>query len=313
MAQQYAIEDTTMTALANAVRGIVGETRQEISGFEYEDFVVSKTSNASSFTEYDGGYGNGNTLYDVIHIPGATKIVVDIAYQTESVSYDYVQIDVGELSSPPSTTKYGGTTRTRKTLTYSGTDTITIYFKSDGSTDSYLGYYAECRGYDDNGNLVQIAVPVYSEVINDLTIDEMITGLTENGAKSLKYAYITTTYPGSTTSAGGSYTSSPYFDLGHIINRKSKFISVFVAFVSNTMSSNIATTAVLHPLVLYYDGAGTVSKITTGAGTNSNGTDYGFTEATLDDDCRLTISASRGYYTGTQSTKTFALNVIYVE
>ena len=90
MAQQYAIEDTTMTALADAVRGIVGETRQEISGFEYEDFVVSKTPNASSFTENIGGYGNMSSLYDVIHIPGATKIVVDIAYQTESVSYDYV-------------------------------------------------------------------------------------------------------------------------------------------------------------------------------------------------------------------------------
>ena len=129
----------------------------------------------------------------------------------------------------------------------------------------------------------------------------------------MKYAYITTTYAGSTTSPAGSSQSSPYFDLGHIINKKSKFISVFIAFASNTMSSNVATTAVLHPLILYYDGAGTVSKINTGAGSNSNGTDYDFKQATLDDNCRLTITASRSYYTGTNSTKTFTLNVIYVE
>jgi hypothetical protein len=81
MAQQYAIEDTTMTALADAVRGIVGKTRVEESGSIYlGDYKVSKTPNALSFTTRDGGYGNNKSIYDVITIPGAKKIVIDIAY-----------------------------------------------------------------------------------------------------------------------------------------------------------------------------------------------------------------------------------------
>jgi hypothetical protein len=90
MAQQYAIEDTTMTALADGIRGIVGETRLEEAMIEQETVIISKTSNATGFDTYSGEYGNNKTVYDVITIPGASKIVVDMAYQSESTSYDYV-------------------------------------------------------------------------------------------------------------------------------------------------------------------------------------------------------------------------------
>ena len=88
---QYAIEDTTMTALADSVRRVVGETRkEEISSTYIGNYVVSKTDNALSFTERSGGYATSLSTYDVITIPGAVKIVVDVAYQTEGSSYDYL-------------------------------------------------------------------------------------------------------------------------------------------------------------------------------------------------------------------------------
>lgn len=51
---------------------------------------ISKTKNALSFTERSGEYLANQRTYDVVSIPGASKIVVDIAYQSEGVNYDYV-------------------------------------------------------------------------------------------------------------------------------------------------------------------------------------------------------------------------------
>jgi hypothetical protein len=80
MAQLYAIEDTTMTALADSVRGIVGTTRFEEQTIMAPIIKISKTDNAKSFTEKSGDYASNSTRYDIIEIPGASKIVVDIAY-----------------------------------------------------------------------------------------------------------------------------------------------------------------------------------------------------------------------------------------
>lgn len=178
MAQEYAISETTLTALADAVRKNVGETKLIQTGVREPEVKISKTTNATSFTEHSGGYGNNKALYDVVSFPGASKIVVDIAYQTESTNYDYVQIAVGSVSSAPSTStypKYGGTTLTRQELTFENTDTITFYFRSDSSTDAYLGYYAECRAYDEEGNAFR--QPIYEEVPNTMTVDTMISAI----------------------------------------------------------------------------------------------------------------------------------------
>ena len=174
---QYAIEDTTMTALADSVRRVVGETRlEEISSTYIGNYIVSKTDNALSFTEKSGSYATSLSTYDVITIPGAVKIVVDVAYQTEGTSYDYLQVASGAKTSMPSaTTKYGGKTLTRKEITFTDTDTITFYFYSDSSGSDYLGYYAECRGYDAENNVIEIYEKEYEEVPNTMTIEEMIT------------------------------------------------------------------------------------------------------------------------------------------
>lgn len=146
---KYAIEDTTLTALGDAVRNKTEQTRKEIQKNEIVlEKKISKTPHAISFTEYDWttGYGNNTKLYDVINIPGATSLKVDFAVQTESTMYDWLQIASGELDEttfPTNATKYGNSQLQREEVIFENTDTITFYFRSDGSTDNFLGYYAE--------------------------------------------------------------------------------------------------------------------------------------------------------------------------
>lgn len=166
MEKQVLVNESSLTNIANALRNKIGDTRTE-----YETQTVSrplikisKTSNATSHTEKSGGYGYNKSVYDEITIPGASSINVTISYQTESTQYDYVQICQGTKSQfDSSVTKYGGTTLTKKDLTFQG-DSVTFYFKSDSTTDSYLGYYAEITGVDENNEAImeteEIEVPV---------------------------------------------------------------------------------------------------------------------------------------------------------
>jgi hypothetical protein len=91
---------------------------------------------------------------------------------------------------PSTATKYGGKTLTRTQLTFEDTDTITFYFRSDTSNGNYLGYYAECRGYDENNEIITSINPGYIEVFNDLTVEEMIDSLKTAGSTTLQYLQI---------------------------------------------------------------------------------------------------------------------------
>lgn len=159
----YTIDGEILTDIADALRGINGETKiLNMSGMRQVSTKISKTSNAVDFQNHNGRYGNNVSVFDVITIPGATAIVVDMAYQTESINYDYVQVAAGEHATASATwTKYGGNTIAKTQLTFKDTDVITFYFKSDNSSDSFLGYYAECYGLDENGN--RIAWEEYAE------------------------------------------------------------------------------------------------------------------------------------------------------
>lgn len=115
---------------------------------------TSSTTNATGFDTYSGGYGNNVSKLDTVTIDGAASLEVTVQYQTESTNYDWLYIVEGTVTSMPSSgTKYGGTTKTTKTLTFTG-DTVTFCFRSDSSNDSYLGYYAEITGLDADGNVI---------------------------------------------------------------------------------------------------------------------------------------------------------------
>ena len=109
---------------------------------------ISKTSNVSeNGSTYTGGYGDNKAITDKITIPGATELKVTITYATESTNYDWVCVYNGSVT--PSADNYsssisgklGGNSKTTKTYTIPG-DTVQFFFRSDGSSSNYYGYYA---------------------------------------------------------------------------------------------------------------------------------------------------------------------------
>ena len=198
------INDKHLTDIANALRTHYGETkiiRQE--EVRESPMVVSKTPNATGFGAHSGGYGNNTAFYDVVKIPGASTIKVKMAYCTESVNYDYVKVASGELTSMPSSAvAYGGKTLKEVELEFSNTDVITFYFKSDGSNDKYLGYYAECRGYDADGNPAKTTIVISEEEVpNTYKVSDFSTAIANissggGGIGDIKYTQVVLTTMG---------------------------------------------------------------------------------------------------------------------
>ena len=172
------VNENSLTAIGEVLRSKLGETKIETQVQTVHLPIISKTPNAIDFSNHNGGYDNDVKLYDVVHIPGATTIKVKFAYQTEGDTWDYLQIAEGEYDEsnfPTNTTKYGGNSLiTVDEMTYSG-DTLTFFFNSDGGGSNYLGYYAECRGYDASGNEVNPMgeAEVEVEVLNTYKPAEM--------------------------------------------------------------------------------------------------------------------------------------------
>ena len=169
--------ETTVTPVAEWPEGgFTGETTVTYDANGKGSFADGATTNAVT-TKYDGfedvtkyahtdnlddagevaqngGYGNNKSFSRVVTIPGASRLTVDITYQTESTRYDWVCAYVGGTESSPAgdtqcstslTGKLGGTTKTTKSFTVDG-DSVTFWFKSDGSGSDYYGYYAVVKG-----------------------------------------------------------------------------------------------------------------------------------------------------------------------
>ena len=183
------INDSILADIGDALRTHHGETKVVIEEQIVPNIKISKTENAISHTTFSGGYGNSKNIYDVVNIPGATKITVNMSYQSEA-NFDYVQVASGALASMPSTvTKYANKTLSQIELEFDNTDTITFYFHSDGGTDSYLGYYAECTGYDAENNVVTTIKEVEVEKPNTYKVSDFSTAIANisGGVGDIKY------------------------------------------------------------------------------------------------------------------------------
>ena len=91
----------------------------------------------------------------MITIPGASSLKIDVTYQTESTSWDWLYIykgtvtrsqsaDSGQAGTLASSGKLGGPKET-KTIIVPG-DTVSFVWRTDGSGNSYYGYYAVVTG-----------------------------------------------------------------------------------------------------------------------------------------------------------------------
>lgn len=155
------IQDTTLTAIADAIRS-------KTSGGSGEPIVVSShTSNLLSRDDTVVGYGvdgnvsQGGTLFhEVITIPGAVKMHLDLKYQTDSMCAQ-IQISSGDVENTNTWGKgeykytYHKSVK-EETLTIEGTDTITINFINQAMNvnTSYWGFWIDVTGYDASGNQV---------------------------------------------------------------------------------------------------------------------------------------------------------------
>lgn len=152
MADLYSIKKSTLTNIGDALRSKYGETKSAIIQVPY---VVSKTSTA---TGPDTMGTSISSVYSVISIPGATKIEVNLYYSTQTFAKVYVAS--GEYSSniPQDIMYQGGSPNdiAKTQLTFEDTDVITFYWECSFVGLSGLGYYAECIGYDVNGNPIEV-------------------------------------------------------------------------------------------------------------------------------------------------------------
>lgn len=166
------IDDKHLHDIGDALRSKLGNTRieQVVEIIHHPETIgnmaphIAKTPNATGFSTRNGGYGNSiNGETQTITIPGATSLLIDIAYQTESTTYDYLYISIDSV-------KYGGSTLTRKTLTADG-NIVKFTFHSDSSSSDYLGFYAEVYGLDADGNIMQETIPAWDEeVIHEVEV-----------------------------------------------------------------------------------------------------------------------------------------------
>lgn len=188
----YSIYEETLTAIGDALRRRFGDTKMETVQGYLPLTVISKTPNATGPGTYSGAHPNGET-YEVITFPGATKIDVDFWYETRNSYYGYVQVAAGEYSSsnpmPSDITQYSGTKKNIQ-LSFDNTDTITFHFygytMGISSYGNYLGYYAECKGYDADGNAIlsdelseweEEVLNAYNPLEMPQAIDDIPTGL----------------------------------------------------------------------------------------------------------------------------------------
>lgn len=234
------IDDSSLHAIGDALRGKLGESHTERRVVDVihhpeitQDIVkIAKTSNATGFNTFSGNYGNNLNDYQVVTIPGAAKLRVTLAYQTESTNYDYLMVDSGDKTGQTITdrSKYGGTTLTQRTDTWV-VDTLTFYFHSDSSNGNYLGYYAEVIGLDADGNILQETVPAWDEKIyEDVEVPNVYKP--RDMADAIKSIKGQMNYVTLTRRDNKSFDISPYVDEGD------NFILFFSQSTSNSTSSD---------------------------------------------------------------------------
>ena len=125
------------------------KSNQKTVVFHEPGTYVSKTSNIDDDgTRKSTSYPANLSVTDKVTIEGAEKLYVEITYETQYISYDWVCVYAGGEITPNASNyndsisgKLGGNIKTTKKYEIEG-DTVQFYFKSNASSNSYYGYYA---------------------------------------------------------------------------------------------------------------------------------------------------------------------------
>ena len=118
--------------------------------------IVTKYSHTSNIDDegilkHNNWYWNNIDTQETITITGAKELTIDITYETESTTYDYIQLldKNGNILSIDKNWKtiwkIWGTSKTTQQFVISW-DTVTFKFHTDSSVSNYYGYYATVSG-----------------------------------------------------------------------------------------------------------------------------------------------------------------------
>ena len=193
---KYSIQDTSLIAIGDAIRNKSGEhTRIETETYmkTIPETIISKSPSAINAYEHSGYYPVG-TVIDVIRFPGASSIYIDCAVEVyNKEGKEYAQVAAGEYDDtnfPVDEAEKIYCTRTdtssfywaTKQMTFENTDVVTLRFVGSYQVVPLVGYYAECRAFDADGNPMgeyQVEAEREVEVKNTLTPAQMATEIEE--------------------------------------------------------------------------------------------------------------------------------------
>lgn len=188
---RYSIDETTLTALGDAVRSRVGET--EIRPVPYE--CVAQSVNATGFGEENmgGPYTNPGsgmvTQVTSYTFPGATTITVKLGGKGQHSYYTVkaasgVITDFNDFNNISDKKTLLGADFSKNEYyieteaTFTDTDSITIQDNLwQSGAERGCGYYLEIRAYDADGNLVPYFIE--EEVKKTMTPERMITEISK--------------------------------------------------------------------------------------------------------------------------------------
>lgn len=165
------INEQNLIDIGDAIRDRIG-IFSEVNG--HFDHVVSRTKNTTGFDSWNGYADPDDDNVDkYLHytVPNAVKIVVKISYQFDSPSdSSYIYLMSGIVESYTGGKRCNDKVWTTKTFEFDNTDSVTMRCAIDQKGNS-LGFYAEIRGYDENGNI--ISYDTTTEVRNQYKPREM--------------------------------------------------------------------------------------------------------------------------------------------
>ena len=150
----------TVNLDANGGKFSDGSTKHTIKYIQESELVIkySHTDNIDDEGNATGTYKANLSTNDVVTIPGATKLTIDVWHATGVKLYDWLAIypkgitpsSLNYLKATISNGKLGGSFATEKDSATHDTfevndDTAQFYFKSNGISE-YYGYYAVVKG-----------------------------------------------------------------------------------------------------------------------------------------------------------------------
>ena len=200
MSELYSIKKETLTDIADALRARHGET--EWVDIVRPKVVVTASPESTGYDNFGGSKNIGHVCY-VFTIPNAVSLKYKIKANVSTYTYAYSESSSVSLWVAPAEYTVDTFPRTDEYLLadtskndierefeFTGTDTITIYYKDLALYSGARGFYGELTGYDEDGNIIEELQP--TEVIKTYKSSEMAQAINDITSAPLEDAYLIT-------------------------------------------------------------------------------------------------------------------------